>query len=198
VTDLLGVAGSRAEPQRQVPAEVGAHGGHGEPGRRQRPAVAGPAAGPRGQRAEEQGSRPGLAGGVHQADPLLVLVQRRPVGQAGGRRGRGGREAGRDQHRGRAFGAAEHVEQDRGGPAAERQPDHRGMRGLAERDAVQGIGARAGRQRAHHGLGKAVDDRVEGVRALDALGQGRRPGQHGRLAGLARAPRGGKEGLPHV
>ncbi len=72
------------------------------------------------------------------------------------------------------------------------------MRGLAERDAVQGVGARAGRQRAHHGVGEAVDDRVEGVRTLDALGEGRRPGQHGGLAGLARAPRSGKEGLPHV
>ena len=141
MADLLGVAGARAEPQRQVPAQVGADGGRAEPGRRQHPAVAGPAAGPGGQRAEEQGGRAALADGVHQADPLLVLVQRRPVGQAGGRRGRGGRDAGRDQHRGRALGAAEHVEQDRGGPAAERQPDQRGMRGLAERDAVQGVGA---------------------------------------------------------
>ena len=65
----------------------------GEPGRGQRPAVAGPPAGPGGQRAEEQGGRAGLADGVHQADPLLVLVQRRPVGQAGGRRGRGARDA---------------------------------------------------------------------------------------------------------
>ena len=140
MADLLGVAGARAEPQGQVPAEVGADGGHGEPGRGQRPAVTGPAAGPGGQRAEEQGGRASLAGGVHQADPLLVPVQGRPVGQAGGRRGRGARYSGRDQHRGRALGAAEQVEEHRGGPAAERQPDQCRVGGLAERDAVQGIG----------------------------------------------------------
>ncbi len=76
MTDLLGMAGARAEPQRQVPAEVGADGGQGEPGRGQRPAVADPAAGPGGERAEEQRGRAGLADGVHQADPLLVPVQR--------------------------------------------------------------------------------------------------------------------------
>jgi hypothetical protein len=35
------------------------------------------------------------------------------------------------------------------------------------------------------------------VRALDALGQHRRPGQQGALAGLARAPGRMEEGLPH-
>jgi len=198
VADLFGVAGARAEPQRQVPAEVSADAGQGEPGHGQRPAVAGPPPGPGGQRGEEQGGRPGLADSVHQADPLLVLVQCRPVGQAGGRRGRGARDAGRDQHRGCALGAAEQVEQDRGGPAAERQPDQRGVRGLAERHAVQGVGARPGRQCAHHGVGQAVDDRVQGVSTLDALGQGGRPGQQGAAAGLAPAPGGVEEGLPHV
>jgi len=198
VTDLLGVTGARAQPQRQVPAEVGANGGHGKPGDGQRPAVAGPAAGPAGQRAEEQRGRAGLANGVHQADPLLVPVQRRPVGQPGGRRGHGARHPGRDERRGRAFGAAEQVEQDRRSPAAERQPDQRGMGGLAERDAVQGVGALAGRQRAHDGVGEALDHRVEAVRPLDALGEGRRPGQQGGLARLARAPPRGEEGLPHV
>jgi len=110
VADLVGVAGARTQPQRQVPAEVGAHGGHEEPGPGQHPAGPGPAAGPGGQRAEEEGGRPGLADGVHQADPLLVLVQRRPVGQPGGRRGRGACHARRDQHGGRAVGAAEQVE----------------------------------------------------------------------------------------
>ncbi len=198
MADLFGVAGAGAEPQRQVPAEVGADAGQGEPGRGQRPSVAGPAAGPGGQRAEEQGGRPALADGVHQADPLLVLVQRRPVGQAGGRRGHGRPDPGSDQDGRRALGAAEQVEQDRGGPAAERQPDQGGVRGLAERHAVQGVGTRAGRQRAHHGVGQAVDDRVEGVGALDALGHGGRPGQQGAAAGLARAPGGVEEGLPHV
>jgi hypothetical protein len=198
VADLLGVAGARAEPQGQVPAQVGADGGHGEPGRGQRPAVAGPAAGPGGQRAGEQRGRAGLADGVHQADPLLVPVQRRPVGQAGCRRGRGARDPGRDEHPGRAFGAAEQVEQDCRGPAAKRQPDQRGMRGLAERDAVQGVGARPGRQRADDRVGKALDHRVEGVRTLDALGEGRRPGQQAGLAGPARAQARGEEGLPHV
>ena len=72
------------------------------------------------------------------------------------------------------------------------------MRRLAERHAVQGVGAWPGRQRAHHGVGQAVHDRVQGVSALDALGQGRRPGQQGAAAGLARAPGGVEEGLPHV
>jgi len=188
VADLIGVAGARAESQRQVPAEVGADRAHGQAGRGQRPAVAGPPAGPGGQRAEEQGRRPALADGVHQADPLLVLVQRRPVGQAGGRRGHGARDARRDQHGGRALGAAEQVEEHRRGPAAEWQPDQRGVRRLAERHAVQRVGPRAGRQRPDHGVGQAVDDGVEGVRALDALGQRGRPGQQGALAGLARAP----------
>jgi len=198
VADLLGVAGARAEPERQVPAEVGADGGHGEPGRGQRPAVAGPAARPRGQRADEQRGRAGLADGVHQADPLLVPVQRRPVGQPGGRRGRDAGDPGRDEHPGRALGAAEQVEQDRRSPAAKWQPDQGGVDGLAERDAVQGVRARAGRQRAHHGVGQSVDHGVEGVRTLDALGEDRRPGQQGGLAGLTRAPGRGEEGLPHM
>ena len=42
MADLIGMAGTRAQPERQVPAEVGADGGHREPGRGQRPAVAGP------------------------------------------------------------------------------------------------------------------------------------------------------------
>ena len=153
MADLLSVAGARAEPERQVPAEVGADGGHGKPGGGQRPAVAGPAAGPRSQRAEEQRGRAGLADGVDQSDPLLVPVERRPVGQASGRRRRGAGDPGRDKHLGRALGAAEQVEQDRGSPAAKRQPDQRGVGGLTERDAVQGVCARAGRQRAHHGVG---------------------------------------------
>jgi len=198
MADLLGVAGARAEPQRQVAAEVRTQGRHGQPGRGQRPAVAGPAAGPGGQRAEEQGGRARLADGVDQADPLLVPVQRRPVGQAGGRRGRGAGDPGRDQDGRRALGAAEQVEQHGGGPAAERQPDQRGMGGLAERDAVQGVGPGAGREGADHGVGQARDDRVEGMGALDALGESRRPGQQGGFASLARAPAVGEEGLPHV
>ncbi len=198
MADLLGVAGARTEPEREVPAQVGAEGGHGEPGRGQRPAIARPAPGPGGQRAEEQRGRAGLAGRVHEADPLLVPVQRRPVGQAGGRRGRGARYPGRDEHVGRALGAAEQVEQDRRGPAAKRQPDQRGMHGLAEGDAVQGVGTRAGWQRPHDGVGQPVDHGVEGVRTLDALGEGRRPGQQGGLTGLTRAPGRGEEGLPHV
>jgi hypothetical protein len=89
------------------------------------------------------------------------------------------------------------VEEHRRGPAAERQPDQRGVRRLAERHAVQRVGPRAGRQRPDHGVGQAVDDGVEGVRALDALGQRGRPGQQGALAGLARAPGRVEEELPH-
>jgi hypothetical protein len=69
---------------------------------------------------------------------------------------------------------------------------------LAERDAVQGIGARAGRQGAHDGVGETVYHGVEGVRALDALGEGRRPGKQRGLARPARVPARGEEGLPHV
>jgi len=145
VADLLGVAGAGAEPQRQVAAEVGAQGGQREPGRGQRPPIAGPAAGPGGQRPEEQGGRAALADGVHQADPLLVPVQRRPVGQAGGRGRHDRPHPDRDEDGRRALGAAEQVEQHGRGPAAERQPDQRGMGGLAERDAVQGVGPRSGR-----------------------------------------------------
>ena len=90
-----------------MPAEVGADGGHGEPGPGQRPAVAGPAAGLRGQRAEEERGRARLADGVDQADPLLFPVQRRPVGQPGGGRGGGSGDPGRDEHPRRALGAAE-------------------------------------------------------------------------------------------
>jgi len=198
VADLLGVTGARAQPQGQVPAEIGADGAREEPGPGQRPAVAGPPAGPGRQRAEEQGRRPRLADGVHQADPLLVLVQRRPVGQAGGRRGHRASHARRDQYRGRALGAAEQVQQHRRGPAAERQPDQRGMRRLAERHAVKRVRPRAGRQRADHGIGQAVDDGIQGVGALDALGQRGRPGQQGALAVLAGAPGAMEKRLPHV
>ena len=185
MADLLGVAGARAEPQRQVPAQVGPDGGGGEPGAGQQPAVTGAAAGPGRQRAEEQGGRAGLAYGVHEADPLLVPVQRRPVGQAGGRGRRGADDPGRDEHARRAFGAAERLEQHRRGPAAERQPDQRGVSRLAERHAVQRIGTRPRGQRAHDGVGQALDDAIERVRALDALGDGGRPGEQGGLTGSA-------------
>jgi hypothetical protein len=75
VADLVGVARARAHPQRQVPAQVGPDGGHRQPGSGQQPPVAGPAARPGRQRAEEQRGRAGLARRVHQADPLLVPVQ---------------------------------------------------------------------------------------------------------------------------
>jgi hypothetical protein len=45
------------------------------------------------------------------------------------------------------------------------------MGGLAERDAVQGVGPGTGREGADHGVGQARDDRVEGMGALDALGE---------------------------
>jgi hypothetical protein len=198
VADLVGVAGARAQPQGQVPAEIGADGAREEPGPGQRPAVAGPAAGPGRQRAEEQRRRPRLADGVHQADPLLVLVQRRPVGEPGGCRGHGCPDSHRDQDGRRALGAVEQVEEHRRGPAAERQPDQRGVRRLPERHAVQRVRPRAGRQRADHGIGQAADDGIEGVGALDALGQHGRPGQQGALAVLARTPGCMEKGLPHV
>ena len=72
------------------------------------------------------------------------------------------------------------------------------MRRLAERHAVQCVRPRAGWQRADHGIGQAVDEGIQGVGALDALGQRGRPGQQGALAVLAGAPGGMEKGLPHV
>jgi hypothetical protein len=57
------------------------------------------------------------------------------------------------------------------------------MSRLAERDAVQGIGARARGQCAHDGAGQPADGAVERMGALDALGQVRRPGEKGGFAG---------------
>jgi hypothetical protein len=182
-------------------AQVGPDGGHREPGRGQHPAVAGPAAGPGRQRAEEQRGRAGLAQGVHQADPLLVPVQRRPVGQPGGRRGRGARDPGRDEQSRRAFGAGERFQQDRRGPAAQRQPHQRGMGRLAERHAVQGVGPGARGQRAHHGVGQLLHHGIKDVSPLNALGQGGWPRQQRNLAGitgLTVPPGDAEEGLPHV
>ncbi len=50
------------------------------------------------------------------------------------------------------------------------------MRGLAERDAVQGIGARAGGQCADDGVGECARHAVKGGGAFNALGQVHRPG----------------------
>ena len=72
------------------------------------------------------------------------------------------------------------------------------MRRLAERHAVQRVRPRAGRQRADHGIGQAVDDGIQGVGALEALGQRGRPGQQGALAVLAGAPGAMEKRLPHV
>jgi hypothetical protein len=191
VADLLGVAGAGAEPERQVAAEIGADGGHGQPGGGQRPAVAGPAASPGGQRAEEQRGRAALAGGVHQADPLLVGVQRGPVSQPGSRRRDGAGQAGPDEHAGGAAGAGDQVEQHGRRPAPEWQPDQRGVRRLAERDTVQRVGPGAGRQGAYHAVGQPADDRVEHMGLLDALGQGRGPPEGARLAVRARPAGGG-------
>jgi hypothetical protein len=55
---------------------------------------------------------------------------------------------------------------------------------LPERDAVQGVGPGARGQRAHHGVGQFLDYRVKDVSPLDALGQGRWPGQQRDLAGF--------------
>lgn len=197
VADLIGVRRAGAEPFREVPAQVGSHARHGEPGRGQHPARPPPAAGPRRQRAEEQRCGAGLADRVREADPLLVGVQRRPVGKPGRRRRRGRRDPGGDQHPGGRAGAAEQVQQDRRGPAAEGQPDQCRVHRLAERDAVQGVGPRAGGQRPHDGAGQPADHGVERAGALDALGEGRRAQWPGCLAGLARPP-GGARGWPHA
>jgi hypothetical protein len=174
VADLIGMRRARAEPFRQVPSQVGSRARHGEPGRGQHPALSLPSAGARRQRAEEQRGRARLAYGVRETDPLLVGVQRRPVGKPGDRRRRGTRDPGGDEYPGGRARAAEHVQQDRRGPAAERQPDQRRVDGLAERDAVQCVGPRARWQRPHDGIGQPADHGVERVRALDALGEGRR------------------------
>ncbi len=59
------------------------------------------------------------------------------------------------------------------------------MSRLAERHAVQRIGTRARGQRAHDGVGQPLDDAIERVRALDALGGGGRPGEQGGLTDSA-------------
>ena len=131
VPDRLGVARSGPQPHRQVTAEIAADGGGGEPARRQRGAAAAPPGRPGEQRAREQQGRAGLGDRVHQPDPLLMGVQRRPVGEAagGGRQRR--RHARRDQRGRRPLGLAsasapaEPVEQHGRGPAADRQPDQR-------------------------------------------------------------------------
>jgi hypothetical protein len=198
VADLIGVAGAGAEPQRQVTAQVGPDAGHRQPGGGQQPPVPWPSAGPGRQRAEEQGGRAGLAYRVHQADPLLVPVQRRPVGQPGGRRGHHAGHPGANQHAGRPVGAAEQVEQDRRRPAAQRQPDDRGMGRLAERNAVQSVGPGARGQRLDDGIRQLADHRIERMRPLYAFGQAGRLGQQGGLASLTCPPGGDAKGLPHV
>ncbi len=199
VADRFRVTGAGGKPERQVPAQVRSGASHGEPGEGQQPAVPAQPSGPRRQRAEEQRGRTGLAGRVRQADPLLVAVQRRPVGQPGGHRGHGAHDAGGDEHPRRAVGSAEQVKQDRRGPAAQRQPYQRGVSGLSERHAVQRVGARAGGQRAHHGVGHRADQGIEGMRALEAFGEGGRPGEQAGPAGLAgpARPLGGGGGLRH-
>ena len=99
---------------------------------------------------------------MHQADPLLVLVQRRPVGQAGGRRGHGARDARRDQYCGRALGAAEQVEQHREVQQPSGSRTSAGCAGWPNGTpcsaSVRGpAGAR------NHGIGQAVDDGIQGV-----------------------------------
>jgi hypothetical protein len=196
VADRLGVAYARPEPQRQVPAQIGPGRGHGQADAGQQPAVPALAAGPGGQRAEEQHGRTALAGGVHQADPLLVGVQRGPVSQPGGRARHGAGQADADQHARGPVGTAEQVEQHGRRPAAEGQPHQRGMYRLAERNTMQRVGTRAGRQGAHHGIGQPADDRIERLGLLDALGQGRRPPAQAWLAVRARSA-GRGERWPH-
>ena len=58
------------------------------------------------------------------------------------------------------------------------------MSRLAERHAVQRIGTRARGQRAHDGVGQPLDDAIERVRALDALGDERPAGRAGRAYGF--------------
>ena len=190
MSDRLGVARARAEPQRQVTSQVRPGRGHQQPQAGQQPAVPGPPAGPGRQRAKKERGRAALAGGVHQADPLLAGVQRGPVGQPGGRRRDGAGQAGADEYPGGAAGAGDQVEQHGRGPAPERQPYQCGVRRLAERDTVQRVGPGAGRQRADHAVGQPADDRIQHMGLLDPLSQGRGPPEGARLAVRARPARG--------
>jgi hypothetical protein len=99
VVDGLGVARAGPEPERQVAPQVAAGGGRQQAAGRQDPAGAAPAGRAGQQRAGEQQRRARLGDGVHQADPLLVRVQRGPVRQPGGggghRRGHPGGGQGR-------------------------------------------------------------------------------------------------------
>jgi hypothetical protein len=130
---------------------------------------------------------------VGQPDPLLVLVQRGPVGQPGSRGRHGPEHARAQQHRRGAAAHPEQVEQHRRGPAAERQPDQRRVRRLPERHAVQDVGPWPGRQRPDDLLGQERDRPVEHAGALDALGQGDGTGKRGPAA-----PPDPDGGVPHT
>jgi hypothetical protein len=71
------------------------------------------------------------------------------------------------------------------------------MHRLAERHAVQRVRPRARGQRAHDAVGQGADHRVERVRLLDPLGQGRGPASPAGLAMLA-GPAVGREGWRHT
>ena len=80
VIDVLRVADPGTEPKRQVSSQVGAGARQHEPARRQHLAVAVPTGEPGDQRGAEQRRGASLGNHVHEADALLVAVQRRPVG----------------------------------------------------------------------------------------------------------------------
>jgi hypothetical protein len=73
------------------------------------------------------------------------------------------------------------------------------VRGLAERNAVQGIGTRTRRERSHHGIRQPADHGIQRMGAFEALGEGGRAGEERGLAGLAGLTGlpAGKQGLRH-
>jgi hypothetical protein len=176
VLDGLGVAGAGAEAQREMAAQVGADRGDDQPAGGQQLAIPVPPGQPGQQRGAEQSRGAELPDRVYQADPLLMAVQGRPVSEAGrgGRRPRG--EAYRDKSFRRPFCSLEKIQQNRRSPAAERQLDQGRVRGLAERDAVQRVGARPRGEGADHHIGQHTDRPVQRGCAFDAFGECRRPG----------------------
>jgi hypothetical protein len=178
VPDRLGMAYPGAKPQREVAAQVSPGRGGGKPAGGQQVPRAAPPGRPGHKRAREQRRRGRLRDGVHQAHPLLVPVQRRPVSEPGGGGRHRGDDPGRDQRRrgARRAPATAQVKQRRRGPAARRDPDQGRMGGLPERHTVQRIGAPAWRQDAHSEVGEGADRAVKGLRALDALGGRCEPG----------------------
>ena len=130
-----------ALPPGQVPTQVGPGGGRAGPEEAQEDTL-GPAssqAGDQGQAVEDHCD--GVAGGVGHAQTSLLADGARPVGQTGRGGGKGGDQAERHKRvrRPAAPAAADQVENEGAGPAADGQVGEHGMQGVAEPGAAQPV-----------------------------------------------------------